>query len=300
MFDLAQSITYRGLDLNAAAIASSGGPITGSKVESFTWPPVAGVGYTEKRTQGDGLDASDVFLGGRQFALRGTLYGATRAATFDAWRNLAAVLAPSLAFDDDPDNFGFLPLAFSMPTDDTDNFPSGTIDVFINVRPTGTPDFGTISRDASGGDTAFALPWSVVFQARDPRVYVATAVEIDISGSSGASGTFTNRGTYPTPLTIVLVSAASSPQAFTYIGQDSDIVIAIPDLADGQHTLTLGDNRQVIQSYLGNNTLVNGDLATSAEKIYPEVGVGGGAYSWTAPDHNLLAGSVLRYHEAFI
>lgn len=302
MIDLSASVTYRGQELNGADIASPAGPISGCKIESFTWPPVAGVGYTEKRTQGDGLDSSDVFAGGRRFSLRGTLYGSTRGATFDLFRTLSAIFAPTLAYDDDADAFGYRPLAFSSPTADLDNFGSGTISLFANVRPLGTPDFGAISRDTSGGTKPFAMPWTVTLEARDPRIYVATPVEVSLAGADGGSGTLAQRGSYPTPLTIILVSDTSSPQNFRFLGMDSDITIAIPDLAGGGHTLRFdGDTRQLTRVYLGNTELENGYLSSAAEVTYPLVPAGGGGYVWTISAHtNLLSGSKLLYYEAFI
>jgi hypothetical protein len=299
--DLTRSITYRNFNLNGRAHDS--GILSGCQTDRLEWGAAAGVGYTEKRARDDGSDASDVFLGARRARLSGTLYGTSRGDLYDQIDNFLAAFTPTLAYRDSQDTHGYLPLTFYRPTALTDDFPTGLRELFINVRPLEVPAVTFIAdRSGGGDDDPVGIQWSALIEARDPRVYLADPVEIDLSGdTNGDTGTLVNRGNYHSPLTIILVSDAGANQDFRFVGFGADLTVSIPDLADGESTITLDGNRKITTlSYLGNTTL-RMDLAESdAEVTWPQVAPGGGGYAWTLGGTALLSGSMLRYYEAWV
>jgi hypothetical protein len=298
---LGQPVTYRGVNLNDVEI-TNGQPL-GCQVEAAEWLPAAGVGYTEKRAHADGADAGDVFSAARRLRLRGVVYGSSRGDTFDRKQELLAALNPQLAYAGALDDLGYQALTYFEPTADTANWPTGRRDLFINVRPLATPGLNYVRDRMGDAPKGFGLPWEVILEAIDPRIYCATARTVDLSGDTdGTSGSLIHRGDYPAPLTITLVSDTSSPQNFRFVGFNADITVPIPDLAGGPCTITVspGGKKIVQLTYLGNTTL-RMDLATyDAEQGFAEVAAGGGAYSWTLDGGvALLDGSELSYYEAF-
>jgi hypothetical protein len=301
VFDLSAAVAYRGLALNDAARNAAAGPIIGNLIEDIGWSGVSGVGMSEKRARGDGRDTGDVYLDGRRFPIRGTTYGATRGDAWDRFLALCGTLAPTNAYNASLDTFGYLPLSGSIPTDRTDDFPSGTIPLFINVRPLATPSIDD-NRDRTGGVDAkgFGIPWTINMEARDPRVYVDSVVEVVLSGTSG-SGTLDNDGTYPTPVTIIIVASAAAAQSFRFVGLGADLTLTVPILAaSGSYAITFdGNTRVVTRTYLGDDSVQEGYITYTSEQMYPEVPPDGDTYAWTA-SASLAAGSMIRYYPAFI
>lgn len=290
MFDQSAAVTYRGFDFNDAERNAAAGPLVGCLLEKIGWPGLAGVGYVEKRARGDGADASDVYLPARRFTMSGTIYGATRADTFDRLNDLIAALTPTLAYDDDADAHGYLPLAGTQPTDRTDDFSSGSKSLYINCRPVAQPSLD-FDRDRTGGQDSkgFGIGWSVQMEAIDPRVYVSEEVEATL----GASGTLDNRGNYPTPLTITVTGTAGSTVRFEGLG--CDLTITVED-ADGTYVLDAA--KKTLTETLGGQTALRGDLVTfDAERMYPFVPAGGGSYTKTTTGTPV---AVVTYHEAYI
>ena len=141
--DLSAVITYNGLSINTVAQSAGGRPSTGFAVESFEPIPPDAVGYTEKRALQDGLDASDVYLGGRLFRTVVTAYGSTKGHFWDKSQDLFEAFNARIAFDADSANRGFLAFDFFQPTADlvtwpTATFPSG-IPMRHYVRPVTSP-----------------------------------------------------------------------------------------------------------------------------------------------------------------
>lgn len=302
MFDLTQPVTYRSFALNDAVTTS--GQIVGCRLEGVTVMATSGIGYVEKRSQDDGLDASDVYLGGRRLRLRGTMYGTSRGDAFDRLDDLRAALTPTLAYADDNAGSGYLPLLGAKATARTDEFPSGYISLYINVRPLATLQTD-LSGDNSGGlDTVgFGIPWVAEIEAKDPRFYGETAKTVDISGDTSGSGTLDNTGTYPTPLTFLLYADTDNATIFNFVGLGADVSLEIPALTGGACLLTLDGHEKVALLTYGGQELLRMDLlATDGATQFPSAPAGGGgAYAWTLSNSNLLLeGSIISYHEAYI
>ena len=210
--DLTRPVTYRGLALNDGTPEAGTGKVSGITLDDVVLGLVPGVGYTEKRAQGDGRDASDVYLDGRRFAATGTVYGRTRGEAHDKFQELKAALTPTSAFNAEPGNYGYLPLSWQEPTEDTRYTPDVVNGIryrsmYANVRSMATPE-QRVTRDRSGGRDSFGMgfQFSAQFEAKDPRLYVVDPFVADFTDDSNAgTGTFLNRGNYPAPLNILLV-----------------------------------------------------------------------------------------------
>jgi hypothetical protein len=206
--DLDQPITYRGFDLNTVEIALGDGKRRGCLVEEADFGDVTAVGYTEKRAQGDGNDASDVYLSSRQIRLRGYVYGETRADMFDRLQDLRSAMTPTAAYADDPANRGYLPLTFDAPTMNLVDFGEGKgngwrqLQVF--ARPRAQPSF-RIRRDTGSGGQHLkggSVEWMAALECKDPRIYLREPVWKYFTVTE--SGTLDNRGDYPAPIDVLL------------------------------------------------------------------------------------------------
>jgi hypothetical protein len=183
--DTTRDITYRGFTLNDADIQESivggggdGSGIAGCVVDSVQWTDVDVVQWLEKRSQGDGSDAGDVFQGVRRVRMAGTLFAKTKLELWDDLWDLRAALNPVLAQREEPLDRGYRPLYFSVPTNRAADYPSGVIDLQMKALPRGiSHDHG---RDASGGldIQPLSIPWQATFVCKDPGIYAQAAVDV--------------------------------------------------------------------------------------------------------------------------
>lgn len=184
--DTTRDITYRLFKLNDEDVQSNivggggaGSGISGCIVDTFDFTDVDVVQWLEKRSQADGSDAGDVFFGPRRVRLAGTLYATTRLTLFDQLFTLRAALNPVLAQREEPLDKGYRPLYFSVPTNNSDDWPSGAIPLMVKALPRGIQH--VTQRDNLGGSDAqpLAIPWQATFICKDPGIYVATPVEVE-------------------------------------------------------------------------------------------------------------------------
>jgi hypothetical protein len=211
--DTTRDILYRGYYLNLSTIADGALPdgpaqgLSGCVVDDFDPDDLDVIQFMEKRAEADGMDVGNPFLGGRRIRMAGTVYGQSRALAYDEMMTLRAILNPVLAQREIPDDHGFLPLYFSIPTNDTANFPSGARDMRALVMP--KTFHCPINRDEHGGvDTdQLAFNWSAVFVMRDPQFEGETAQTVTFADTTTSpttyTGTFLNRGTYVSPLNLI-------------------------------------------------------------------------------------------------
>ena len=174
--DTTRDILYRNYKLNDSAVAAAvdnsdglGKGIAGSVIDDFDPDDVDVVQFAEKRAEADGMDVGTPFLGARRIRLAGTVYGKTRALCYDALMDLRAALNPVLAAREIPGDKGYLPMYFSIPTNDSANFPTGAIDMRALVMPKAFR--APLNRDQQGGadSDGLAIPWSAVMIMRDPQ-----------------------------------------------------------------------------------------------------------------------------------
>ncbi len=192
--DLTRDIIYRGFVLNDpdTEVSFSGGGATdtgieGCVVDSADFSDVDVVQFIEKRSQADGMDAGDVFLGSRRIRLAGTLYSKSRGGLYDAMVELRAALNPVLAQREEPLDKGYRPLYFGWPTLRTVDYPGGLIELQIKALPRANQ--AIFDRDRSGGDDAdaLAIPWQATLLCRDPGIYAAQPIDVDLTIVAAAS-----------------------------------------------------------------------------------------------------------------
>ena len=206
-------VSYGPVALNSVEMVGDG-LRRGTLLEEFDYARNNGVGYTEKRAQDDGLDASDVFMGPRYINLTGVTYGTDPGDLFDRLQDVRTILTPTIAYASDEYHYGYIPLEFSMPTNRTDDFPGGLKPLEFRARPLGQPTF-TVRRDAgsdSGGggwNKGGAVLWRATLECRDPRMYVRPVTIITWTGAVTAAP-ISNRGDYPAPVDIRIVLATAS------------------------------------------------------------------------------------------
>ena len=178
--DLGGTVTYNGLSLNTVTRQSGGLPMSGYQLERFTADPPPGTAYLEKRANTDGLDAGDVVLGGRAFALVVTAYGTSEGDFWDKTQALIRAFTPTVASAADTANLGFLALDFYQPTANVSSWPVSTypsgIPMRYYVRPQESPTYA-LERDRDGGVVGGrSKVFTIRLVARDPRKYAQTAI----------------------------------------------------------------------------------------------------------------------------
>jgi len=288
--DLTQPVHYRGYSANDAGIKNAGGPNVGCMLERVNYSNVQGVGYTEKRALGDGMDAADVFLTGRRIQLMGTLYGETPGDLFDRKQKLLAAFNPTLAYAQAPYNFGYQPLDWYEPTGVKAlpaGFPSGLRHVYSNVRPSALPTFDVVrDRIGSPADSkGLALEWAVMVEAKDPRIYAMPEITVffNVNTSTGGVGTFYNRGDYPAPLSVLLDVGVytTGVRYWHFVGGGAALTLTIPKTPTGA-VIRYDGNLKIVTLFENNIEYLRMDLLDlDAEQQHPLIQPGSSSWSWT-------------------
>jgi hypothetical protein len=207
-------VTYYGIELNTVVPYGGEGKRRGCLLEEFDYGNSRGVGYSEKRAQDDGLDASDVYMGARYINLTGIVYGSDPGDLHDRLQDIRTALTPTVAYAFDPYDFGYIPLEFTLPTNQLDDFPTGFRDVEFRARPVGQPSF-SIRRDmgampgALGGAGGGAIQWRASLECKDPRMYVRPD-KLIYWHTNQTGVVLRNRGDYPAPVDVLLILGAAS------------------------------------------------------------------------------------------
>lgn len=214
--DLSKPISYNGLTIPNSLTLTPGVAASGYLVDSIDVSSEGVAAFTEKRANQDGIDASDVFLGARSISILLAAYGTTAGDFWDKTQDLLAAFSPTLAYNADTANLGYLAFDFYQPTADIvtwplASYPSG-IPMRFYCRPLAPPAYAS-GRDSNGGKATRGLSkqFRINLQARDPRKYLQTASTVSMAlGSSNATSTGTYVGDYPTTGTITIVSGTAT------------------------------------------------------------------------------------------
>jgi hypothetical protein len=264
---LSLPITYNGWTASLTR-NPSGVPSSGYLVESVEPSGINAVGYLDKRALADGVDAGDIFLSGREFGMIVTVFGSSEGDFWDKADDLLAAFSPTLAYEADTANLGFLPFDFYQPTADistwpTSAYPSG-IPLRYYLRPAMPPKYN-ILRDDVGGTAGLgvAKKFAIDMIARDPRKYLQTSQSLTISTTTQ---TATYRGNYPSwPIVTWQLSAAGSA-SFTLTINDLAVVIDLSGHSSGTFTLDYG-TREFTKSGFGSvsSLITSGDFSQVQE-----------------------------------
>ena len=301
--DLSRAVIYRGFNLNGVTQYAPQSKFNGCMIESVRMGNVPGVGWTEKRSLGDGNDASDVYLGTRRVQLSGHIYGRTKAEMFDIQQQLMTVLSPTASYMANPAEYGYNPLYYAVPTLDVSWMPDGMGDrlrtLYVNVRPLATPSMDIV-RDSTGGqdDIGSGIAWSSTLEAKDPRVYVFPDWELSLYGAGPPyAGTFSNRGDYPSPMNMLLVVPANTTATYVFNGGGSNMNIDIPTSSVQQAFRYDGYLRVLTVESNGTEVLRMDLLRFLNETTHPSIKPGNSDWTFTGP--GLAPGSRLFWSEAY-
>jgi hypothetical protein len=307
--DLLQDVTYRGFKLNDSSIQTNltpsdvaGGGITGCVIDSVDFSDVDVVQYLEKRSQSDGSDAGDVFLGVRRVRMSGTLYALTRALLFDALRSLRAALNPILAQADSPADLGYQPLYFAMPTNDLTNFtsPAGVIEMQMKALPRAFQ--AIIVRDDLGGsdEDALAIQWQATFVCRDPGILGLDPQDTVITPGIHLTqtGNVINRGNYLAPAEMLIVTTSAAGVITCTIG-DSVFTITVPASA-GARIIRMKGKDKVLTVEENSVENLRMDLITfTGASTWPLISPGTSAYSISVASATTSATSHFWFYEQY-
>lgn len=236
--NLAKPIVFNGITANAVTTAAGGLPARGYHVDSFRPVPPPTDAYFEKRATRDGMDAGDVYLAGRQFAMIVTAFGTSQGDMWDLTQDLLEKFNPTIAYNADTAAKGFLALDFYQPTADivswpTSAYPNG-IPLRYYVRPIQAPVY-IVERDKDGGTATrgFSKRFEIALIAKDPRKYTQAAISTAITT---ASQTATYRGDYPAFPVFTFSLSATGSSAFTLVVNSISNVINLSSLSSGSFT----------------------------------------------------------------
>jgi hypothetical protein len=211
-------VRYNGVDLNTTVPAGEGKRY-GNQLEAVDFGRSQARAYTAPRAQDDGLDASDVFMGPRYINLTGATYGSSPGDLHDRLQGVRTALTPTVAYNTDEPDYGYIPLEFVLPTEHRDDFPDGTRLLQFFARPTGQPQF-VLQRDgggaigAAGPEKGGGIMWRSTLECKDPRMYVRPQTLVPWTAATPAGGSpLVNRGDYPAPLDILIVLGAATTLA---------------------------------------------------------------------------------------
>lgn len=303
--DTLRDILYRGFLLNDAAIRDSiepgagiGKGIDGSVVDTWDTSDVDIVQFMEKRALQDGMDAGEVFQGGRRVKIAGTHYGSTRALLYDRLDEFMAATNAVLAMRESPLDKGFLPLYYAKPTNRQDEYPDGGIALFVNARP-GPRQF-ILQRDQQGGNDgqALAVPYQATFIMKDPTIYGTDLFDVDLSAGGTVAGNFVNRGNYISKLNILLaVGSVAGSVALTAGG--TTLTISVP-ASTGNRTIRYKGEDKVLTIEENGVELIRMDkLILGASQAHPIIPEGTSPYTVTFTTVVPQAGSHMWFYEAY-
>jgi hypothetical protein len=285
-------ISYNGWTASLTRPAG-GGPASGYLFDSVQPSKVDAVGYLDKRAIQDGLDANDIYLGGREFAAIVFAYGSTWGDFWDKTQDLLAAFSPTLALAADTANAGFLAFDFIQPTADIATWPTSTypygIPMRYYLRPSSPPLF-VLKRDEVGGDETQGLAhrFDLNLLARDPRKYLQSETSYTITTST-QTGTY--RGDYPSKPIVTFSVTATGHSAFTLTVNGVANVLNLSSVSSGSFTLDYSKK-----------TLIDGTGASRASLFssiggWPDAGTAAPTFRMT--NSTGISAPIFKYREAW-
>jgi hypothetical protein len=298
-------VTYRGFTLNDSAIEENvtggdgaGTGIVGSVIDTFDFSDVDLVQYMEKRSQQDGMDAGQPFQGARRIRIAGTLYDLSRALLFDRLADLRSALNAVLAYREDPESLGYLPLYFSVPTNRVEDYFDGEIALRVLAMPRALSH--QTDRDQLGGEEldALAIPYQATLICKDPSIMAALPQEYSLSAGGTVSGTLSNRGNFICPVNIILLVGAAAGTVACTIG-DTVFTISVPASSGNRIIRYKGEDKVMTLEEDSVETLRMDLLTSSGDTTWTTVDPGSSAYSVVFTTVTPQAGSKFWFYERY-
>ena len=134
----------------------AGAPSDGWQILRANVSPIGVTQYLDKKALQDGMDANDVYENARQINLIVGVYGSTKGSFWDNLQTLLSAFNPTIAYNADTANVGFIALDFFQPTADISTWPTSTyphgIPLRFYGRPAALPRYAIERKATSGGE----------------------------------------------------------------------------------------------------------------------------------------------------
>jgi hypothetical protein len=246
------AIAANGLTLNSMTAATPTTRLSGYEVNSVTT-----VGVFDTSVDSDPNDDGSAVTPAKRtmylVRIDGVIRAATQAALYDMKRDLAEAFDPSLASRTSPTTHGLLPLTFSVPTLDTDNFSNGLAPCKYVGRSRGS--VVPIDSEYQGTSAYFSIEW-LVPGARRLRQAASTITGSDTATNSGDSPT------WPT-LAITMAGAGSATYTIQRVGASGtkSLVLDLSGRSTGQVVSVDVENSSVsVDGVVTDALYVSGDF----------------------------------------
>ena len=294
IIDLAESITYRGLDINTTVLGN--GRVAGYTVEEVRLMPIDGVGYKEKRSLADGFDYGPVYLGKRDIFVRGVVYGEDANDHAQKRYNLLSAFNPALCYKAAPLDHGFHALEFIVPYWN----PVGPKSMLVYARPSEVPGTLVLPETNSQLDSPTSSLFELRLECRDPRIYDASATTMTITDGSNNLDQTVDGNAEP-PVNFVFVTGDTSDFTFTFSGFGSQFTLSVAPGFPENSIVTVDSALKIVT--VKQPSLVETlrmDLITfAAGTTWPQATEGENTVTGTLTSASPLNGAYMTYREAW-
>jgi len=288
--DLSAPIIYNGHTTAGATVTAGGAPSIGTTIDRINVSDIDVAAYLERRALTDGLNASDVYLGGRRVVIDAAVFGSSIAHGWDQLQAFQRAYHPRIAYNADTANLGFLAFKFRQPTTSTASWSAGYIPLQFYLRPIRPVQY-TVDRATSGGvgGKGIAFRARAELVARDPRKYAQTATALSITTSAQ---TVSKLGDYPSFGIVTWSQTAVGAAAFQIVLNSTSISINLSAQSSGSWELNYA-NRTLKRATSNLMSVLNTEAPT-----WPELtpGTVDTIYSSTQTG---VSGLTLTFYDAF-
>lgn len=197
--------TYNSLTLNSLTAGTPTAKQYGYEINSVV-PLTQLDSVSDPHPNRDGMESYEVRKVARVFRVDGVIRARNIAELFDKMKLLAKTFDPARVAHDNPTTQGYLAYDFSVPTEDTANYPSGLVPSRYYLRARACPE--PVISEYTGFTAAFTLE----LVARDPRRYLQTTSSVTATGA--LNNTLADYRSWPT-LTLNMSGAGSATCTIT-------------------------------------------------------------------------------------
>lgn len=206
----------------------------------------------ESREYESGLEVYGAFKRGKRLTLQGVIRASTHGSLYDRIEEVAAAFDPDVVSRDNPDDFGFLPLDFSVPTADAVNFPTGLMPCRYYVRAEQAFE-PPVSQYAG-----LVVPFNLPLLAADSRRYLQATSQL--TGAGAADNSLATVWSWPL-LTIAMTGAGNV--AFTIASAEAagSLVLDLSGRVNGDSVAVDMERRSITVNGVDTPSLyVSGDF----------------------------------------